>query len=118
VSFQVPEEQPGTELAFPAVQTYSNGEIVRWIGPPDAEEPAPTVAVTAAASEEREAPAATATPAAGAGAGGDEEDGGSDTLSIVALLVAVAGLATALVAIFGGPTSFRAARRHSVDTSR
>ena len=27
VSFQVPEEQPGTELAFPAIQVYSNGEI-------------------------------------------------------------------------------------------
>jgi periplasmic copper chaperone A len=119
VSFQVPEEQAGTELAFPAVQTYSNGDIVRWIGPPDADEPAPTVTVTAAASKEGEAPAATATPAAGAGAGGGEEEGGgSDTLSIVALLVAVAGLATALVAIFGGPMSFRAARRHSVDASR
>jgi uncharacterized protein YcnI len=98
VSFQVPEEQPGTELAFPAVQTYSNGEIVRWIGPPDAEEPAPIVAVTAPASEEGEAPAPTATPAQGAG--GEEEGGGSDTLAIVALVVAVAGLATGLVAIF------------------
>jgi uncharacterized protein YcnI len=98
VSFQVPEEQPGTELTFPAVQTYSNGEIVRWIGPPDAEEPAPTVAVTEPAAEEAEAPAPTATPAAGAG--GEDEDGGSDTLSIVALLVALAGLATGLVAIF------------------
>jgi uncharacterized protein YcnI len=118
VSFQVPEEQPGTELAFPAVQTYADGEIVRWIGPPDAEEPAPTVTVTAAASEEDEAPVPAPTPAAGAGAGDEEEGGGSDTLSIVALLVAVAGLAIALVAIFGAPMSLRAARRHGVDTSR
>jgi uncharacterized protein YcnI len=100
MSFQVPEEQPGTELAFPSVQTYSDGEVVRWIGPPDADEPAPIVTVTEPAAEEGEAPAATATPAQGAGAGGEEEDGGSDTLAIVALVVAVAGLATGLVAIF------------------
>jgi uncharacterized protein YcnI len=45
VSFRTPNE-PGTELAFPAVQTYSSGEVVRWIGPPDADEPAPRVAIT------------------------------------------------------------------------
>src|SRR5688572_25949500 len=33
VSFRTPNE-PGTELAFPAVQTYSGSEVVRWIGPP------------------------------------------------------------------------------------
>ena len=27
-------------LAFPALQTYSSGEVVRWIGPPESEEPA------------------------------------------------------------------------------
>lgn len=35
-------EQP-TTLRFPAVQTYDGGEVVRWVGPPDAEAPAARV---------------------------------------------------------------------------
>lgn len=30
-------------LKFPAIQTYSSGEVVRWTGPEDADEPASTV---------------------------------------------------------------------------
>lgn len=40
-SARVPEE--GTTLEFPAIQTYSSGEVVRWIGPPDSETPAALV---------------------------------------------------------------------------
>jgi uncharacterized protein YcnI len=36
----------GLKLVFPSVQRYSNGEVVRWIGPPDAEAPAPIVTLT------------------------------------------------------------------------
>lgn len=36
----------GKSLVFPATQTYSNGEVVRWIGPESADAPAPTVTVT------------------------------------------------------------------------
>jgi uncharacterized protein YcnI len=32
-----------TTLEFPAIQTYDSGEVVRWIGPPGAEEPAALV---------------------------------------------------------------------------
>ena len=101
VSFQVPEE-PGAALAFPAVQRYSDGEVVRWIGPEDADEPAPAVTVLEPAAEEGAAAAATpeATPAQPAGSGEEsEEGGGSDALSIVALIVAVAALASALAAL-------------------
>ena len=97
VSFQVPEEEPGTELEFPAVQTYSNGEVVRWIGPSDADAPAPTLAVTEPAPEDEAAAAPASTPAQDARAAQDE---GSDTLSIVALVVAIAALATGLAALF------------------
>lgn len=45
-STRMPEK--ATTLVFPAVQTYSNGEAVRWVGPADAEEPAGRVTVTAA----------------------------------------------------------------------
>jgi uncharacterized protein YcnI len=34
---------PAGELEFKAIQTYSSGEVVRWIGPADADEPAPRV---------------------------------------------------------------------------
>jgi periplasmic copper chaperone A len=41
-SARVPEEEGALE--FPALQTYDSGEVVRWIGPPDADEPAALVA--------------------------------------------------------------------------
>jgi len=48
LSLKMPD-QPGT-LTFPAYQTYSNGEVVKWIGAPDAELPAPTLTLAAAAA--------------------------------------------------------------------
>jgi uncharacterized protein len=96
LSLAVPEGKPGTMLTFKALQTYTGGEVVRWIGPPDSEEPAPQVELTAAEEEEASAPAAEqpATPAAG----GDDDDGNG--LAIVALVVGIAGLATGLGALF------------------
>ena len=40
--------EPG-ELEWKSLQTYSNGEVVRWIGSPDSAEPAPLTVVDAAA---------------------------------------------------------------------
>jgi uncharacterized protein len=82
-------------LTFKALQTYSNGEVVRWIGPPDSEEPAPQVELTAA-EEEASAPAEQQAPAAAAG----EEDDDGNGLAIVALVVGAAGLAAGLAALF------------------
>jgi uncharacterized protein YcnI len=45
VSILVPNAKAGTLLTFKAVQTYSNGEVVRWIGNPSAEDPAPQVLI-------------------------------------------------------------------------
>jgi uncharacterized protein YcnI len=42
-SARMPEET--ATLEFPAIQTYDSGEVVRWIGPPGAEEPAAQVHV-------------------------------------------------------------------------
>ena len=105
VSFRTPEE-PDTELAFPAVQRYSNGDVVRWIGPPDAEEPAPVVAITEAPPEEGGAAAPAETPAQAA----QVEDEGSDPLSILALIAGLAGLAAGLAAILWGRRQARAVR--------
>jgi periplasmic copper chaperone A len=105
VSFQVPEDsEPGSQLAFPSVQRYSNGEVVRWIGPEDADEPAPTVTVLEPAPEEGAAAAPTpeATPAQPAAGGEQDEEGGSDTLAIIALIVGVIAFWTGLAALLRG----------------
>jgi uncharacterized protein DUF1775 len=81
---QIPGEA-GDSLTFKALQTYENGEVVRWIGAPDSEEPAPQVAVTASEVH-------------GGGASGDDEaesegsDDGGDGLAIAALIVGILAL--------------------------
>ncbi|ADB54174.1 DUF1775 domain-containing protein [Conexibacter woesei] len=47
ISVKVPG-RAGDTLTFGALQTYSNGTVVRWTGRPDADKPAPTVRLTAA----------------------------------------------------------------------
>ncbi|HVF52019.1 MAG TPA: YcnI family protein [Actinomycetota bacterium] len=49
-SARVPEEA-GT-IEFHADQTYSSGEVVKWAGAPDSEEPAPLVSIIALGGEE------------------------------------------------------------------
>jgi periplasmic copper chaperone A len=100
LSVAIPDKA-GSALTFKAVQTYSNGEVVRWIGPPDSEEPAPQVKLTAAEAEAgggESEPAAQQQPRAD----GDGDDGGSDTLAIIALIVGIAGLAAGLAALLLG----------------
>jgi periplasmic copper chaperone A len=98
VSFQVPEDAVGESLAFPAIQRYSNGEVVRWIGPEDADEPAPVVDVLPAAEEEGEA-AATPTPeATPASADASSDDDATDRANL-ALGVGVVGLLAGLGAL-------------------
>jgi uncharacterized protein YcnI len=48
LSLRMPEGSAGDKLTFKALQTYDDGQVVRWIGPEDAEEPAPVVTLTAA----------------------------------------------------------------------
>jgi periplasmic copper chaperone A len=50
ISVKVPGKA-GDTLTFKALQTYSNGTVVRWIGRPGADNPAPTVTVAAPAGE-------------------------------------------------------------------
>ena len=46
-------DQP-TTLEFPAIQTYDSGEVIRWIGLPDSEEPAALVRGVDIGAEEGE----------------------------------------------------------------
>ena len=104
LSLQIPGEG-GDELTFKAVQTYDDGEVVRWIGGPDSEHPAPQVLVTAAEEDHHgggeEAKTAVGSGAMSAGDSGDSGgDGASKGLGIAALVVGALGLiagGTALV---------------------
>jgi periplasmic copper chaperone A len=95
-------DKAGTTLTFKAVQTYSNGKVVRWIGPESSENPAPTLKLTAGGNEGTAAPAATtasAAPAATATAAPAKSDSNSNGLAIAALIVGALGLLTAVVAV-------------------
>ena len=81
LSVQVPDK-PGQALTFKAIQTYDNGDVSRWIGPPSGDEPAPQVKVTAATPE-----AATTTASSK-----KDDDDDSKTLAIVAVIVGALGL--------------------------
>jgi periplasmic copper chaperone A len=81
----------GQTLVFPAVQTYSSGEVVRWIGAADADEPAPRV--TLGAKEPESAVPTTETTAAA-----DTEDDDSE-MDGLALAFGIAGLVAGLAAL-------------------
>lgn len=109
LSVSVPDKA-GATLAFKAVQTYSSGEVVRWIGPPDSEEPAPQVKLAAAEAEGGASePVANEQSTPPAESGGDDDS--SNTLAIIALVVAIAGLAAGVLALL-------AARGRSRETAR
>jgi periplasmic copper chaperone A len=120
LSVAIPESYEGKSLAFKTLEYYSNGKVARWIGSPEAEEPAPTINVTAkgglieevaggeAGTSAAEAPgegsAAAESPGASGGSGemqmqmagenasSDSGGGSDDTLAVIALIVGVLGL--------------------------
>ena len=95
MSAHVPK-RPGSALVFPALQTYDNGETVRWIGGPDADEPAPRVTLTAS-EESSEQPAAAAVESPSADDEEDDRDGLTLGLAIVGLVVGLIALGAALI---------------------
>ena len=86
LSLKIPD-QPA-KLTFKALQTYSDGQVVRWIGAEGSDHPAPIVTSTAAAAASA-TPAATQTAAASTTTGDDSSGNG---LAIVALIVGALGL--------------------------
>ena len=90
----------GQTLTFKALQTYSNGSVVRWIGAPGADEPAPRVELTSATSAAADpGTRRRANPQPAPAAAASSDSGSSDTLSIVALIVGVLGLLVAGIAV-------------------
>jgi len=121
LSLKMPDAAAGEKLTFKALQTYEDGQVVRWIGPEDGDEPAPVVTLTAAgeggghgapaapsASGSGDRPAA---PASAPAASAPSDDGDSGTLAIVAVVLG----ALALIAALG---AFAAARRGASSDER
>ncbi|WP_210592235.1 YcnI family protein [Streptomyces sp. GESEQ-35] len=98
------------ELTFKALQTYSNGDVVRWIeeqqeGQEEPENPAPVLTLTAAAedghhgaeasAEASQEPAASTTTTA---AESDSSDTTARVLGIVGIVIGVVGVAYGVLA--------------------
>lgn len=117
---------PG-QLAFKANQTYADGSVVNWDGPPESEHPASVTTISAQASAEGgSVEQANSTPAAGGATTGNTGNTagttngtGSDTtsdsaplslsgtfwLGIIAVVLAVIGIALSGVTIWRRATS-------------
>jgi uncharacterized protein YcnI len=100
-----PLPKPGA-IEIPAVQTYSDGKVVKWNEPTPAsgeepEYPVPTFVITAAETNSAEGGEAAPAPNTGEAAASpnDATDPVARALGIGGLLVGVAGVATAVVAV-------------------
>ncbi len=91
ISVQIPGEA-GDTLTFKALQTYDDGEVVRWIGAPDSEQPAPQVAVTEGGEEHGAHPDSS-------GESSNDSDSASKGLGIAALVVGALGLLAGVAAL-------------------
>jgi uncharacterized protein YcnI len=91
--------RPGTTIVLPVLQTYDDGEVVRWIGPEGTSEPAARLKLTAAKAvpppEQPSQPATTTEPAPDKNDDGDGGGGVPIVVGIGAMLLA-AGAGTAL----------------------
>ena len=92
ISAHVPNT-PGKVLLFPALQTYSDGSVVHWIGAESSDTPAPRVTLEAAT------PTGTTPATTTASVTKETEDSGRANL---ALGVGIAGLAAGLAALVLG----------------
>ncbi|TDC57675.1 DUF1775 domain-containing protein [Micromonospora sp. KC207] len=107
-----PLPQVGT-MVFKALQTYSDGTVVRWIEEPTAgaeepEHPAPVLTLTGAAPSVGASAPAVAAPAAD---DDDDSDGGPG------LAFGVAGLVAGLAGLVLGGLAFARTRRGPAETS-
>jgi uncharacterized protein YcnI len=120
ITLSLPDSaRQGTVVGFPTVQTYSNGQVVRWIDPSaDDEHPTPTIDITAPGTADLDvtggdagppaklpvdlagpASAATASSTPAAAVTRTIVKRETSTLSIIALIVGAAGLAVGLGAL-------------------
>ena len=105
--------KPGQQLTFKTLQTYSNGNVVRWIGAQDADQPAPWLNITAKTGVLQDAPG-DAGPDKSAGAGTAtsapaaktttvvQKQSSNKGLSIAALVLALIAVVLGVVAVTRG----------------
>jgi uncharacterized protein YcnI len=103
---------PEGDLEFKAIQTYDSGEVVRWVGPADADAPAPHVQSLTLDIEEGQgqlAAVAELQQQVGGGLGGDDisEDDDGDAGAVLNY-VALALSALALIVAFMSRSSRKA----------
>jgi uncharacterized protein len=87
-------------ITLPAVQTYSDGSVVRWIEPrvtggPEPDHPAPVLTLSKASSTD-------ASTSAAAESSGSTSDGTARALGVVGIVLGVLGLGVGGVAIIRG----------------
>jgi uncharacterized protein YcnI len=110
LSIAMPEDITGQSLAFKTLEYYSNGKVVRWIGPPSAEFPAPTINVTAKGGVIEDVAGAEAGPAPGEAPAAQRASavpvsaprssgGASEGLGVAALILGILGLLAGLSAL-------------------
>ena len=87
-------------IAWKALQRYDNGDVVRWIGSRDSDQPAPitmlsehAVPVDVVSTHGEATPTASSSPSAPAAAGGSRRDGLTFALAIVAVVLGGCALA-------------------------
>jgi uncharacterized protein YcnI len=118
LSLAMPSNLAGRSLAFKAIEYYSNGDIVRWIGSPSTEHPAPTVNITPGGGAIEDVAGAEAGPTPGETPSGQTathapastvtaSSGASTGLAIAALVLGALGLLAGLIGLLAA----RRARR-------
>lgn len=101
-----PLPEDADKLVFKALQTYTGGEVVRWIDEPtgseEPEHPAPTLALTKAENGDHDDSSDTEPVVAGdteAGEAGEGDDDGPSGVAIGGLVAGIAGLVLGAVAL-------------------
>ncbi len=102
LNFPISTEIPGKAgevLTFKVLQYYDNGEVVRWIGSPESETPAPQIDITAeggvlqdVAGSETAPPSPSTEPSEEGGASSGSSESASKGLGIAALILGALGL--------------------------
>ena len=100
----------GDQIVFRAIQTYSNGDVVKWIDPvtsggPAAEHPTPILALTSPTPEAGQSATTTTVANGSAGASTEHVASKSDTdtaktLGIIALVISVLALIGVAILLF------------------
>ena len=104
ISTEIPGRE-GEELTFKVLQYYDNGEVVRWIGPPNSEEPAPQIDVTAEGGVLQDvagSETAPPSPSSESAEGGESSSGSNSAskgLGLAALILGALGLLTGSAAL-------------------